>query len=138
MAESHRWRHAASPVALAMPSNGAQERSLNLLGGLSPDQAQDILHHRGVTGQCDPASIATREAELLAGHPQELAEDHRVKVRQRDLEPCPVGSVHHAMALVSDRAAALVVLMTTSSGRHLPLQLLRQLSKLFWMDHGRF
>uniref|UniRef100_A0A0E0M435 Uncharacterized protein n=1 Tax=Oryza punctata TaxID=4537 RepID=A0A0E0M435_ORYPU len=60
------------------PRYGAQERPLDLFRGFSVKQTHDILHHRSIARQRDPAIIA-REAKLLLRHGQELADERRAE-----------------------------------------------------------
>jgi hypothetical protein len=74
-----------------------EQRGLNLGRGISPEQAHDILHHLGITMQCDIAIVW--ESKRLLGHPQELTEDHRAEIHQWYLEAPPIGCVHDAVSL---------------------------------------
>ncbi|XBH71894.1 hypothetical protein VPH35_099288 [Triticum aestivum] len=75
-------------------------------------QLQTANLFAGSNGQRDLAMA--REAKLLPRHPQELANDRRAEVQQRDLEAPPVGRVHDAVALGRCRGAASLVFL----GRH--------------------
>uniref|UniRef100_A0A8R7UL10 Uncharacterized protein n=1 Tax=Triticum urartu TaxID=4572 RepID=A0A8R7UL10_TRIUA len=110
IAGSNGRHHRASVVARC--HHRAQHRLLDLGRGIPPQQAHDVLHHRGITGQRDLA--ITREAKLLLGHPQEVTKDRCAEVQQRDLEAPPVGRVHDAAALSRCRGAASLVFL----GRH--------------------
>uniref|UniRef100_A0A453LIQ6 Uncharacterized protein n=2 Tax=Aegilops tauschii subsp. strangulata TaxID=200361 RepID=A0A453LIQ6_AEGTS len=105
-------RHHHTACVMARRHHRARHRLLDLGRGIPPQQAHDVLHHRGVTGQRDLAMA--REAKLLPRHPQELANDRRAEVQQRDLEAPPVGRVHDAVALGRCRGAASLVFL----GRH--------------------
>ena len=80
-----------------------EERGFHLCRGTSPEQAHHVLHHRCIAGQRDSATVNACEAELLLGHPEELAEDCRAKERKRHLEPHTVGGVHDEVSLAGHR-----------------------------------
>ncbi|KAM3277323.1 hypothetical protein ACQJBY_045276 [Aegilops geniculata] len=76
-------------MIVACHRHGVEEHGLHLCGGASPEQAHGVLHHRCVAGQRDSATVNACEAELLLGHPEELAEDHRAEEHKRHLDLTP-------------------------------------------------
>lgn len=132
LVQGHRWHSTA--WILARYHYRAQERPLNILRCISPQQAHDILHHDRITGQCDPP--ITGEPEFLLWHPQELAKDRCSEVRQWHLESPPVCGVHSTMALVGDRRIRAAGVVFPGGRRLDPLQPPRQLSKPLGMYHG--